>query len=88
MTTPTTPSPNHDAPRFGDPDLPAEGAVNAADDPASLTMSGPQNTVLATQFPNQIDPPATDVSTQPFFWSSFNISPRRIQRGGWAREVT
>ncbi|MBN9212193.1 MAG: cupin [Microbacterium sp. 71-36] len=86
MTTPT--APNHDAPRFGDPDLPAEGAVNAADDAASLTMSGPQNPELAAQFPNQIDPPATDVSTQPFFWSSFNISPRRIQRGGWAREVT
>ena len=31
---------------------------------------------------------ATDISTQPFFWSSFNISPRRQQRGGWAREVT
>ena len=86
MTPP--PAPNHDAPRFGDPDLPAEGAVNAADDAASLTMSGPQNPELAAQFPNQIDPPATDVSTQPFFWSSFNISPRRIQRGGWAREVT
>jgi oxalate decarboxylase len=32
--------------------------------------------------------PGTDVSTQPFFWSSFNIAPRRQQRGGWAREVT
>ena len=32
--------------------------------------------------------PATDVSTQAFFWSSFNISPRRVQDGGWARELT
>ncbi len=24
----------------------------------------------------------------PFFWSSFNISPRRQQAGGWARELT
>ncbi|MCC4907221.1 cupin domain-containing protein [Microbacterium sp. cx-55] len=51
-------------------------------------MNGPQNTVLASQFPNQIDAPGTDISTQPFFWSSFNISPRRVQDGGWAREVT
>ncbi len=35
-----------------------------------------------------MDPPATDISTQPFFWSSFNISPKRIQNGGWARELT
>jgi oxalate decarboxylase len=32
--------------------------------------------------------PATDIITQPFFWSSFNISPIRQQLGGWAREVT
>ena len=24
----------------------------------------------------------------PMFWSSFNIAPKRIQAGGWAREVT
>jgi oxalate decarboxylase len=35
-----------------------------------------------------MNPPATDISTQPFFWSSFNISPKRIQNGGWARELT
>ena len=46
------------------------------------------NPVLESQFPNVITAPATDVSTQPFFWSSFNIAARRQQRGGWAREVT
>ncbi|PPF09572.1 cupin [Rathayibacter sp. AY1F6] len=51
-------------------------------------MTGPQNRVLEGLFPNQIAAPATDISTQPFFWSSFNISPRRVQRGGWARELT
>src|SRR5690606_39267190 len=73
---------------FGNPDLPAEGSANTVDDPASTAMTGPRNPVLESQFPSQLDPPPTDVSTQPFFWSSFNISPRRIQRGGWAREVT
>ena len=51
-------------------------------------MVGPQNPTIESQFPSQIDAPATDISTQPFFWSSFNISPRRQQPGGWARELT
>lgn len=51
-------------------------------------MTGPRNPVLESQFPSQGNAPATDISTQPFFWSSFNISPRRQQKGGWARELT
>ncbi|WP_382307154.1 cupin domain-containing protein [Herbiconiux sp. UC225_62] len=82
------PTPHHESPDFGDPDLPQEGIVNTAGDPASTRMTGPQNPVIESQFPNQIDAPPTDISTQPFFWSSFNISPRRVQRGGWARELT
>ena len=81
-------APQHEEPVFGNPDLPPEGIVNTAGDPASTVMTGPQNPVIEGQFPNQITAPATDISTQPFFWSSFNIAPRRIQRGGWAREVT
>ncbi|MET0887706.1 MAG: cupin domain-containing protein [Mycetocola sp.] len=80
--------PHHETAGFGNPDLPPEGAVNTTGNPGSLQMTGPQNPVLEAQFPSQTDPPATDISTQPFFWSSFNISPRRIQDGGWAREVT
>ena len=80
--------PHHETAGFGNPDLPPEGAVNTTGNPDSLRMTGPQNPVLEGQFPNQADPPATDISTQPFFWSSFNISPRRIQDGGWARELT
>jgi oxalate decarboxylase len=81
-------APHHEPARFGNPDLPAEGVVNTADDPASTTMTGPQNLVVESQFPDQMVAPATDVSTQAFFWSSFNISPRRVQDGGWARELT
>ncbi|MGV2902248.1 cupin, partial [Microbacterium sp. AGC62] len=78
----------HEVPSLGNPDLPQEGEVNIADRPQSNTMTGPQNEVIESQFPNQMHAPATDISTQPFFWSSFNISPRRVQRGGWARELT
>jgi oxalate decarboxylase len=73
-------------PTFGNPDQPAQGAVNAS--PQALADPGPHNSSLANQFPSALSPPATDVSSQPPFWSSFNIQPRRIQAGGWARQVT
>ena len=88
MDSADTRVPHHETPTFGNPDLPSEGMENTVGDPAGARMTGPRNTVLESQFPNVLTAPATDVSTQPFFWSSFNISPRRQQNGGWAREVT
>lgn len=80
--------PNRPTPAYGNPDLPPQGRLNTAGNPESLRSDGPSNKVIEGQFPSQADPPATDISTQPFFWSSFNISPKRIQNGGWARELT
>jgi oxalate decarboxylase len=80
--------PNRSTPTFGNPDLPPEGRVNTLGNAESLRSDGPRNEVMESQFPSQTDPPATDISTQAFFWSSFNISPKRIQNGGWARELT
>ncbi len=71
---------------FGNPDQPPQGAVNA--NPGSLTDPGPQNPALANQFPSFVNPPPTDVGEVQLFWGSFNNSPRRIQDGGWARQVT
>ncbi len=72
--------------------IPRALLASPRDDAGNLIMigTGQQHwcTVLESQFPNVITAPGTDISTQPFFWSSFNISPRRQQRGGWAREVT
>jgi oxalate decarboxylase len=72
---------------FGNPDEPPQGAVNATN-PASLTDPGPQNPVLGGQFPAAQSPPPTDVGDLPLFWASFNNAPKRIQNGGWARQVT
>jgi oxalate decarboxylase len=72
---------------FGNPDFPAEGAINARN-PTSLTNPGPQNPILAGQFPSFQDPPPTDVNGMDLFWASFNNAHKRIQDGGWAREVT
>ncbi|NVN10661.1 cupin domain-containing protein [Nguyenibacter vanlangensis] len=73
---------------FGNPDSPPQGAVNTKGSPQSLTDPGPKNPVLMDQFPSFQDPPATDVDGMPLFWASFNDAHKRIQNGGWAREVT
>src|SRR6202048_4747840 len=72
---------------FGNPDAPPQGAINARN-PASPTDPGPQTQPIAGQFPSAVSPPATDVGSLQMNWASFNNSPRRIQNGGWARQVT
>ena len=72
---------------FGNPDEPPQGSINAKN-PASATDPGPQNPAIRDQFPSAFSPPATDVGSMPQIWASFNNAPRRIQDGGWAREVT
>ena len=72
---------------FGNPDLPPEGSVNVTD-PNALTIPGPHDATLANTMPTFTDPPPTDVGSSPQFWASFNLAPRRIQDGGWGRQVT
>lgn len=72
---------------FGNPDRPPQGAINAKN-AASITDPGPQTPSIAGQFPSAQSPPPTDVGGMPMFWASFNNAPRRIQDGGWARQVT
>ena len=74
---------------YGNPDSPPQGAINAAGNPATTnTVIGPQNPALANQFPSAGSPPPTDVDGLPMFWASFNTAHKRIQNGGWARQVT
>ncbi len=72
---------------FGNPDAPPQGAINAKN-PASLTDPGPHSPAIADQFPAASSPPATDTNDIPQFWASFNNASKRIQDGGWARQVT
>ena len=72
---------------FGNPDRPPQGAINARL-PTSLSEPGPRNPTLAGQFPSFQNPPPTDVDGMDLFWASFNNAHKRIQNGGWAREVT
>jgi oxalate decarboxylase len=72
---------------FGNPDLPPEGAINVTNK-RPLADPGPQDPALANNMPSFLNPPATDVNGMPQFWSSFNLAPKRIQDGGWARQIT
>src|SRR6201987_2669708 len=72
---------------FGNPDEPAQGAINAKN-PASITDPGPQDPAIRDQLQSAFSPPPTDVGGMQQIWSSFNTVQRRIQDGGWARQVT
>jgi len=82
MTTSTS-----HAASFGNPDQPAQGAINAKG-PGNLNDPGPQSEAIGKQFPSAQFPPATDVGGMPMDWASFNNAPKRVQNGGWARQVT
>jgi oxalate decarboxylase len=85
--TAATAAPQKSPISYGNPDDPPQGAVNATN-PRSVTDPGPQNPAIRSQFPSAFSPPPTDVGNMPLSWASFNNAPRRIQNGGWAREVT
>src|SRR6195256_4806392 len=72
---------------FGNPDEPPQGAINAKN-PASVTDPGPQDPAIRDQLQSAFSPPPTDVGGMPQIWSSFNTVQRRVQNGGWARQVT
>src|SRR5450756_825718 len=72
---------------FGNPDLPPQGAINGKG-PGNLSDPGPQSPELGKQFPSAQFPPATDVGGLPMDWASFNNAAKRVQNGGWARQVT
>jgi oxalate decarboxylase len=73
---------------LGNPDQPPQGAINTQGNPASVADHGPHDPTLQDQFSAAFSPPATNVGDLPLFWASFNNAPRRIQNGGWARQVT
>ncbi|MEJ0018598.1 MAG: cupin domain-containing protein [Acetobacteraceae bacterium] len=72
---------------FGNPDTPPEGSVNVTN-PKALADPGPNDPSLADNESAFLNPPATDVNGMPQFWSSFNLAPKRVQNGGWARQIT
>ncbi len=54
---------------------------------ASLTDPGPQDKPLDALNKDSVTPPATDHGSVQEFWHSFSLSHRRVEQGGWARQV-
>src|SRR4051794_15198152 len=55
---------------------------NNASDP------GPENKILLHANPNSNHPPFTDHGNPAPIWYSFDLTPKRIQAGGWTHQVT
>ena len=49
---------------------------------------GPENELLRQANPNTFQPPPTDHGETPAIWTSFSTAHRRLQEGGWSRQVT
>src|SRR6201997_500632 len=80
--------------------LAAAGALSAADATAqeqhpyptkndrSSSAPGPGNPAIDAQNPDSFLPPPTDAGGVPTFKYPFGIAHKRMQEGGWSREVT
>lgn len=66
--------------------LAAAAIANGQD--RSASDIGPENKPLKDVSPNVFQPPNTDHGEVQGFWSSFSVAHRRIQEGGWSRQVT
>lgn len=73
---------------LGNPDNPPQGAPAISGHKHSASDPGPRNGDLAAQFPDSELPPATDHGNVENFWFPFAQANRRVQAGGWSREVT
>ncbi len=62
--------------------------ISQAERGRSASDVGPENVRLREANPNTFLPPPTDHGETPTFWNSFSVSHRRIQDGGWSRQIT
>jgi oxalate decarboxylase len=67
---------------------PQDSNALASHNAPNETDPGPQNTPLAKENPNSEWPPHTDHGSVKPFKYSFSLSHKRIESGGWTRQVT
>jgi len=64
------------------------GQVRTAEQDHSASDPGPENEVLQGENPNSNMPPPTDHGNVVPIWYSFDLAHKRVQPGGWTRQVT
>lgn len=62
--------------------------IAKAEHDVSSSDPGPEDAALRNLQTNPFMPPQTDHGLTKQFWNSFSASHRRIQEGGWSRQVT
>lgn len=73
---------------LGNPGNVLMGQNAAQVDPASISDPGPKNPVASSQAPSSELPPSTDRGDVPNFWFPYARANKRVQVGGWARQIT
>ena len=62
--------------------------IAVAEQGKSASDAGPENVAVRDANPNTFLPPPTDHGEVQTFWSTFSTAHRRVQAGGWSRQVT
>lgn len=65
----------------------ARSSVIEGEKNQSASDPGPQNKALQQLQPDAFTPPSTDHKLGKTFWSSFSAMHRRVENGGWSRQV-
>lgn len=72
----------------GNPNNERMGESIAEISPDSLSNPGPKTPSASKLAPSSEVPPSTDRGDVPNFWFPFSRAHKRIQNGGWARQIT
>lgn len=73
---------------LGNPNNERRGKSVQEVSPESLSDPGPQNKMNIAMAPSSEFPPSTDRGDVANFWFPFSRAHKRVQTGGWARQVT
>ena len=65
----------------------SQQTVRAGEHGESASDPSPENTQLRGLNSDNFMPPPTDHGSVPTFWSSFSAMHRRVEEGGWTRQV-
>ena len=73
-----------------DEQLYGAGAWNTVQAHKGISSSnpGPKNVNMISLAPDSDSPPATDHGSVGTLWHSFELTHRRVQKGGWTHQVT
>jgi oxalate decarboxylase len=65
----------------------SQQTIRTGEQGISSSDPGPENTQLRALNADNFTPPPTDHGSVPSFWNSFSAMHRRVEEGGWTRQV-